>query len=113
MKKEVLFAWIKAMESGKYPFARGKLRSDKGYCPLGILCDISKQGEWVMSERDTEKVYYNYCGQVNYLPNEVADWAELKGKERGDMPAIIMAFFDQGVPPEGIINHLKMAYKLE
>lgn len=113
MKKDILFKWITAMRSGKYPMAKGNLRSSNGYCPLGVLCDISEQDKWVVHPSDKDRIIYSYAGQINYLPNEVADWADLKGSERGDMPAIVMAMFDQGVSTEGIIEHLKRAYKVE
>lgn len=113
MKKDILFKWINSMKNGKYPMARGNLRSSNGYCPLGVLCDISEKDKWVVHYFDNSKTIYSYAGQINYLPSEVADWAELKGSERGDMPSIVMAMFDQGVSTEGIIEHLKRAYKVE
>jgi len=38
--------WIAALRSGKYRQGIGFLNSDKGFCCLGVLCDISGDGEW-------------------------------------------------------------------
>ena len=107
MKKEILLNWINALESNKYHPQRGRLHGESGYCPLGVLCDISGLDKWVKVDND-----FLYLGQRNYLPKDVLDWAELKGKERGDMPFIIMSLFDQGTSIENIIKHIKKSYKL-
>lgn len=48
MKKEVKDLWVKALRSGKYKQTTKTLKNneDDAYCCLGVLCDISKQGEW-------------------------------------------------------------------
>jgi hypothetical protein len=33
-------AWVQALESGKYPQAPSYLKSDQGYCCLGVLCEV-------------------------------------------------------------------------
>ncbi len=38
--------WIEALRSGKYSQAREALHTSKGYCCLGVLCDISGIGAW-------------------------------------------------------------------
>jgi hypothetical protein len=37
--------WINALRSGEYAQTRKALRDDKGYCCLGVLCDLTG-GEW-------------------------------------------------------------------
>jgi hypothetical protein len=37
--------WIKALRSGEYAQTRNALKDDKGYCCLGVLCDLTG-GEW-------------------------------------------------------------------
>lgn len=32
--------WLEALESGEYKKARKQLKSSKGFCCLGVLCDI-------------------------------------------------------------------------
>ena len=47
MDKALKAKWLEALRSGKYKQGRGKLRSvDDEFCCLGVLCDISGQGEW-------------------------------------------------------------------
>lgn len=38
--------WVKALRSGKYQQAIGRLRRDGGYCCLGVACDVSGLGWW-------------------------------------------------------------------
>jgi hypothetical protein len=42
MDKKLKAKWVKALESGKYRRARGQLKTDSGYCCLGVLCAITK-----------------------------------------------------------------------
>ena len=47
MRKELKEKWLEALRSGKYKQGRGDLRNvDDEFCCLGVLCDISGQGEW-------------------------------------------------------------------
>lgn len=43
--------WIAALESGEFPQGKGALRSDRGYCCLGVACEVYRRetgiGEWV------------------------------------------------------------------
>ena len=38
--------WLKALRSGKYKQAQGKLYDGKDYCCLGVLYDIQYHGDW-------------------------------------------------------------------
>ena len=38
--------WCKALRSGKYPQAQGCLRTDDGFCCLGVGCDIVDPTKW-------------------------------------------------------------------
>ena len=40
MKRDVAEKWIEALESGKYQQTTGRLYDGKGYCCLGVLCDV-------------------------------------------------------------------------
>ncbi len=42
--------WLEALRSGRYPQDRGHLRSDRGFCCLGVLCDVSGTGTWERSD---------------------------------------------------------------
>ena len=40
MKKNIAMKWIKALESGDYKQTKHALRTDKGWCCLGVLCAV-------------------------------------------------------------------------
>jgi len=42
MKEKCLKEWLKALESGTYKQGSGALKNDKGYCAMGVLCELSK-----------------------------------------------------------------------
>ena len=50
--KEWRRKWVEALRSGEYRQTTGTLRgiSDGGFCCLGVLCEISKTGEWVQDD---------------------------------------------------------------
>lgn len=57
MRKELKEKWLEALRSGKYKQGRGELRSvNDEFCCLGVLCDVSGQGEW---DKRTE-AHYSY-----------------------------------------------------
>lgn len=77
MNKEIGKRWIRALRSGKYKQVKGHLKDPAGYCCLGVLCQISRQGKWA-----------NGSGAVPYqagsssssgeLPLLVKEWAGMK-----------------------------------
>ena len=83
MKKAIATKWIKAMRSKKYKQATGALKRENGYCCLGVLCDISKQGEW--EEDDGALCYKPREGSSNddLLPGAVQRWAGM-GSDNGE-----------------------------
>ena len=38
--------WVAALRSGKYEQSRGRLRTQNGYCCLGVLCDVKDPNGW-------------------------------------------------------------------
>ncbi len=84
MKKEIKEQWIKALRSGEYRQARGKLckvngKGNKSFCCLGVLTDIAiKSGEvnggW--------RVYDNtmiYDTSFALLSRNIIKWAGMTG----------------------------------
>ncbi|MEM9067149.1 MAG: hypothetical protein AAGE52_01545 [Myxococcota bacterium] len=47
MTPELKAKWLKALRSGDYKQGAHQLRTRKGYCCLGVLCDVSGAGSWV------------------------------------------------------------------
>ena len=39
-------AWLKALRSGKYRQGTERLRTENGFCCLGVLCDIGEKKAW-------------------------------------------------------------------
>ena len=71
--------WIEALESGKYPKSTSHLRTYKGYCCLGVACDLVNSDAWEYHE--TGKYFsarfnedYAY---ISYLPGDVKDLLHL------------------------------------
>ena len=65
-------AWLTALESGNYSQDRQFLRTDKGFCCLGVACDISTKGKW-----DNNFGNYSYMTKENTLPARVSDKLDL------------------------------------
>lgn len=78
MKRSVAMKWIKALRSGKYEQGKGRLKTnDKKFCCLGVLCDISKKGEWKANIQGLDNDYVINKGSSNrgHLPAKVREWA--------------------------------------
>ncbi len=82
MNPEVKAAWLKALRSGEYQQGKSQLKTPEGaYCCLGVLCDISKLGEW-----DADNKYNVTEGEdygISFLPYGVREWAGLNSTDPG------------------------------
>jgi hypothetical protein len=65
--KDRIELWCLALESGKYPQAKRKLRRGDGFCCLGVACDISGLGAW-----DGVRYCVGNVGSDLSLPDPVA-----------------------------------------
>ena len=82
MKKDIKTKWVKALRSGKYKQAAGKLKDDNGYCCLGVLCQLhakeTKLGKWITTDNG---YYIDYVVGKSVadveLPTAVMKWAGL------------------------------------
>lgn len=87
MDKRVKELWVGALRSEQYPQGREALRTETGYCCLGVLCNLFRldghpEAEWLAdgsftlgegnSELGVDPV--EYC---ETLPPPVAEWAGL------------------------------------
>ncbi len=50
MNPEWKAKWLEALRSGRYTQIKGQLRTDAGFCCLGVLCDLVAPEAW--SEED-------------------------------------------------------------
>lgn len=81
MKKSVMIKWVKALRSGKYKQTKGYLKDSKGYCCLGVLCEISEIGEFVDEGLDYHYLISkgrSYKSYLSILPVQVKHYAGLK-----------------------------------
>ena len=94
MKPEIKQKWLDALRSGEYSQGTRHLYSGRGFCCLGVLCDIyakEKNERWWYYDGDTEEEtpveelkkpihpgdYFNLHDENELLPPLVADWAGL------------------------------------
>lgn len=42
-RKELYKEWVAALRSGEYPQARNQLQTVKGYCCLGVACEVARK----------------------------------------------------------------------
>jgi hypothetical protein len=68
--------WTAALRSGKYPQGIGGLRTSKGFCCLGVLCDLAVQDKVIEAEQHWGDDW-SYQNETNYPPVEVVAWAGL------------------------------------
>lgn len=68
--------WVTALRSGEYDQAKGSLRNSRGYCCLGVACDIYMKtigkGEW-----SNEHFIVDGHMSATGLPQPVFDWLKM------------------------------------
>lgn len=105
MKKAIAEKWVKALRSKKYKQAKGALALGKGYCCLGVLCEIAiKEGLPLQKQQAISKGAYYYDGECRILPPKVSKWASLKT----DNP---MVKYDDDRFPLAELNDYKLSFK--
>ena len=83
--EEARALWVKALRSGEYKQARGRLRSEDSYCCLGVACDLYskhalKKDAWRRYSTTIARfVSYTFLGQGGALPLEVIKWLGIRG----------------------------------
>ena len=83
MNPEVKQKWIDALRSGKYEQGSEKLRSQQGYCCLGVLCDLYSKEQNVDWDFRGDNDYFQptdywyFEDQSEFLPDSVKEWAGL------------------------------------
>jgi hypothetical protein len=93
--------WVDALLSGKYPQGQNLLRSEQGYCCLGVACDLFDKKGW---EPVIAGMSYDYTGYSALLPPAVAGWLGLDRVARDvrvyykGKPTYVSTLNDRGVP---------------
>lgn len=88
------------------------------FCPLGILCEISKIGEWKEDPYHKEIKYYDVgLSELNravfFPPKQVYDWAGLSKDESKYMTAFVATFNDGGASFKEVADALIEKYKIK
>lgn len=68
--------WVKALRSGKYRQAKHALKTNLGFCCLGVACELYKKSGNALSlkKRDGN---WRYGGNAEFLPPRVQRWLGL------------------------------------
>lgn len=77
MNPEVKAKWVAALRSGEFQQGKNALKSEEGYCCLGVLCELHRRevdGSWRLQASGN----YAYGMSTSFLPGEVLDWAGLR-----------------------------------
>jgi hypothetical protein len=67
------------LRSGKYPQDKGRLRTDQGFCCLGVFCDRYRKetgnGKWVQHLVTNSWIFrIDNRDEGSILPSDVAEW---------------------------------------
>ena len=71
-QREHCESWVEALRSGEYDQTCEQLRTEGGFCCLGVACDISRLSEWKKI-----KGFFEYDHSINVPPYTVQKWAGL------------------------------------
>jgi hypothetical protein len=82
MKKNIKEKWLAALRSGDYQQTDSALRTTKGFCCLGVLCDLydktKRQNNW---EFLGDVKYRHLDNMYGSLPDAVMQWAGLDSED--------------------------------
>lgn len=79
MKPEIKQRWITALKSDEYKQTQRYLKTQEGFCCLGVLTDLYLQeiGDLWHPENDGDKICYSFNDCAMDLPQGVVEWAGL------------------------------------
>lgn len=88
MNTEIKQKWLDALRSGDYKQTTGALKTTKGFCCMGVLCDIIKtelDAEWEQPSGITDGFIdlhcFNFLGNSQFLPSEILEYVGLHYQE--------------------------------
>lgn len=79
MKPEIKKEWAENLRSGDYKQGQSYLHNDNRFCCLGVLCDMAVKAGVVKTGMLDGIDSYGEEDRVQHLPDEVIQWAGLKG----------------------------------
>jgi hypothetical protein len=80
MNPQIKQKWVDALRSGEYQQTQNYLRTDNGFCCLGVLCDLYGKENNVEWEPSTHsKNAYMFQNMATGLPLSVMEWVGVEG----------------------------------
>lgn len=68
--------WVDALRNGQYRQSSHFLRTDKGYCCLGVACDLAAKDGVHLHISETNMIW-SYEGRTGSLPENVQSWLDI------------------------------------
>ena len=109
----MLKQWIEALRSGKYTQTKQCLKNDKGFCCLGVACEISGLGqfeakkevlEYLPDGNNVMGIVHKYLGESTELPEEVFT---LMGLPYSEFEQDLIKMNDDGISFSEIADYLE------
>jgi hypothetical protein len=79
MNPQIKQKWVSALLSGEYQQTQNRLRTDNGFCCLGVLCDLYGKENNVEWELGCGNLY-QFQGNYGTLPSSVVEWSSLEDR---------------------------------
>jgi len=79
MNPQIKQKWVSALRSGEYQQGQCYLRTDNGFCCLGVLCDLYAKENNVEWNLVNNGHTYEFQDKESYLPSSVRKWAGVEG----------------------------------
>lgn len=74
--------WVRALKSGKFKRTQGALGDNKGFCCLGVACELAvKEGVIKPGKFMEDRKEFRYGKDYYFLPTKVQDWLGLSTKK--------------------------------
>lgn len=77
MNPDIKRAWVEALRSGEYEQCYDALSDGKGFCCLGVLCELAVKQGVIRHPTYNGEHGVKYGGSQSTIPASVAGWAEM------------------------------------
>jgi hypothetical protein len=85
MKSDIKERWVTALRSGEYKQTTGSLNNGRGYCCLGVLCELLKDESDLFNKYTDDGVLDNkssfYGNEETSLNNYQLDFVDLQAEQ--------------------------------
>lgn len=85
MRKDIAVKWVEALRSGKYNQAPYSLKTDEGYCCLGVLCETTTEHHnWRFHENKLRDSHDLHDFAMEILPESLRESFGITSNEQDD-----------------------------